>query len=189
MTLIDDHKYIYNSTPPYEIIENKYMSKEELNEIHKVEATLEKFYNSGRFNNFWKFVRDNLFIKDYYQFFLDLYNFLESVNFSYLDYQIIDLFDKFDDFLKNNYNHIYVDIHNKLIIDYYSFFKVKPKTWRSAFLSKEEKQQLYPLFVEKLNGYTIEDLYRYANVLKLDNEYFIIFYKEHRNMLYFLNLE
>ena len=188
MTLIDEHKYTYDPKTPYEIIDNKYISKDELKEIHKVEATLEKFYNSGRFHNFWLYVKNNNFINDYYNFFLDLYNYLERVNFSYFDYQIIDLFNHFDDFLKINYSNIYSDIHNNLVIDYYSFFKVKPKAWRSTSLSKEEKLILYPMFVEKLNGYTVEDLYRYANVLKLDKVFFIIFYKEHNNKSYFITL-
>ena len=188
MTLIDEHKYTYDPKTPYEIIDNKYISKDELKEIHKVEATLEKFYNSGRFHNFWLYVKNNNFINDYYNFFLDLYNYLERVNFSYFDYQIIDLFNHFDDFLKINYSNIYSDIHNNLVIDYYSFFKVKPKAWRSTSLSKEEKLILYPMFVEKLNGYTVEDLYRYANVLKLNKVFFIIFYKEHNNKSYFITL-
>ncbi len=189
MTMIDEHKYIYDSKPPYEIIQNKYISKVELEEIHKVEATLEKFYNSGRFNNFWKYIKENSIINDYYNFFLELYNYLESLNFSYFNYQIIDLFNNFDDFLKVILPNIYIDIHNALVVDYYSFFKVKPKAWRSTSLSKEEKQTLYPLFIEKLNGYSIEDLYRYANVLKLENEYLIVFYKEHHNKLFFINFE
>ena len=34
MTLIDEHEYKYDNEPPYEIIDNKYISKEELEEIH-----------------------------------------------------------------------------------------------------------------------------------------------------------
>ena len=188
MTMIDEHGYIYDSKPPYEIIQNKYIKKEELEEIHKVEATLEKFYNSGRFLNFWQYVKENNIIDNYYKFFLDLYIFLEKLDFSYFDYQIIDLFNNLDDFLKISFPIIYNTLHNALIIDYYSFFKVKPKLWRSTTLTKEEKQEIYPLLVNKIDGYTIEDLYRYATVLKLENEYFIIFYQQHTNKRYFVSL-
>ena len=189
MSMIDEHKYIYDNKPPYEIIENKYISKDDLTEIHKVEEVLEKFYNSNRFNNFWLYVKENNIINDYYNFFLELYNYLGTVNFSYFDYQIIDLFNHLDDFLQKKFTNIYLDIHDKLIIDYYSFFKVKPKPWRSISLSKEEKQEFYPLFTKELNNYSIEDLYRYANVLKLSNMFFIIFYKEHQNKIFFINFE
>ena len=188
MTMINEHGYIYDSKPPYEVIQNKYIKKEELEEIHKVEATLEKFYNSSRFLNFWQYVKENNIIDNYYKFFLDLYIYLEKLDFSYFDYQIIDLFNNLDDFLKISFPIIYNTLHNALIIDYYSFFKVKPKLWRSTTLTKEEKQEIYPLLVNKIDGYTIEDLYRYATVLKLENEYFIIFYQQHTNKRYFVSL-
>jgi radical SAM superfamily enzyme YgiQ (UPF0313 family) len=188
MTMIDEHGYIYDSKPPYEITQNKYISKVELEEIHKVEATLEKFYNSGRFLNFWQYIKENNIINDYYKFFLDLYVYLEKLNFSYFDYQIIDLFNHLDDFLKISFPIIYNTLHNALIIDYYSFFKVKPKLWRSTTLTKEEKQEIYPLLVNKIDGYTIEDLYRYATVLKLENEYLVVFYQQHTNKKYFISL-
>ena len=186
MTMIEEHEYIYESKPPYEIIQNKYISKAELEEIHKVEATLEKFYNSGRFLTFWQYIKENNIIDDYYKFFLDLYIYLEKLNFSYLNYQIIDLFNHLDDFLKISFPIIYNTLHNTLIIDYYSFFKVKPKLWRSTTLTKEEKQEIYPLLVNKIDNYTIEDLYRYATVLKLENKYFVIFYQQHTNTKYFI---
>lgn len=188
MSMINEHGYIYDPNPPYEIIQNKYMSKKELSEIHKVEATLEKFYNSGRFLNFWLYIKQNNIIDNYYKFFLDLYVYLEELNFSYFDYQIIDLFNHLDDFLKISFPIIYNTLHNTLIIDYYSFFKVKPKPWRSITLTREEKQKIYPLLVNKINGYTLEDLYRYANVLKLENKYFVIFYQQHINKRYFISV-
>lgn len=188
MTMIDEHCYVYDQNPPYEIIQNKYISKEELQEIHKVEATLEKFYNSGRFFNLWQYIKQNNIIDNYYQFFLNFYMYLEKLNFSYFNYQIIDLFNHLDDFLKISFPVIYDDLHNALIIDYYSFFKVKPKPWRSIALTKKEKQEIYPLLVNKLNDYTLEDLYRYANVLKVGNKYFVIFYQQHINKKYFISL-
>ena len=100
MTMIEEHEYIYDHNPPYEIIQNKYLSKDELGEIHKVEETLEKFYNSGIFKTFWSYFKNNQVI-DYYQFFLDLYNYLDSQNFSFLKYQIIDLFFSLNNFISN----------------------------------------------------------------------------------------
>lgn len=188
MTMIKEHGYIYDQNPPYEIIQNKYMSKEELSEIHKVEATLEKFYNSGRFNNLWNYIKNNNLITDYYQFFLDFYVYLEELNFSYFDYQIIDLFNCFDDFLRISFLNIYNILHEYLIIDYYTFYKVKPKLWRTTTLSKEERTRIYPIIATKLNDYTIEDLYRYALVLKLKNRYLVVLYQNHHNNFYFIEL-
>lgn len=177
MTMIDEHEYIYDHNPPYEIIQNKYLSKEELSEIHKVEETLEKFYNSGIFKNFWSYFKNNQ-ILDYYQFFLDLYNYLDSQDFSFLKYQIIDLFSSLNIFIKDYFKDIYHILYELLIVDYYTFFKTKPKLWRIKTLTKEEKQTNYPYIVSKISRYTLEDLYRYALVFELNNKLFVFIYQD-----------
>jgi radical SAM superfamily enzyme YgiQ (UPF0313 family) len=177
MTMIDEHEYIYDHNPPYEIIQNKYLSKEELREIHKVEETLEKFYNSGIFKNFWSYFKNNQVI-DYYQFFLDLYNYLDSQNFSFLKYQIIDLFISLNNFIKDYFVDIYNVLYEQLIVDYYTFFKTKPKLWGIKTLTKEEKQTIYPYIINNLTNYTIEDLYRYALVFELNNKIFVFIYQD-----------
>lgn len=177
MTMIDEHEYIYDHNPPYEIIQNKYLSKEELREIHKVEETLEKFYNSGIFKNFWSYFKNNQVI-DYYQFFLDFYNYLDSQNFSFLKYQIIDLFISLNNFIKDYFVDIYNILYEQLIVDYYTFFKTKPKLWGIKTLTKEDKQTIYPYIINNLTNYTIEDLYRYALVFELNNKIFVFIYQD-----------
>lgn len=177
MTMIDEHEYIYDHNPPYEIIQNKYLSKEELREIHKVEETLEKFYNSGIFKNFWSYFKNNQVI-DYYQFFLDFYNYLDSQNFSFLKYQIIDLFISLNNFIKDYFVDIYNVLYEQLIVDYYTFFKTKPKLWGIKTLTKEDKQTIYPYIINNLTNYTIEDLYRYALVFELNNKIFVFIYQD-----------
>lgn len=177
MTMIEEHEYIYDQNPPYEIIQNKYLSKYELQEIHKVEETLEKFYNLGIFKNFWSYFKNNQ-MDDYYKFFLDFYNYLEKVNFSFLKYQVLDLFINFDNFLKEYFKDIYHILYEYLILDYYSFFKTKPKLWGIQTLTKENKQTIYPYIVSKLPNYTLEDLYRYALVFELNNKLFVFFYQD-----------
>lgn len=177
MTMIDEHEYIYDHNPPYEIIQNKYLSKEGLSEIHKVEETLEKFYNSGIFKNFWSYFKNNQ-ILDYYQFFLDLYNYLDSQDFPFLKHQIIDLFISLNNFIKDYFVDIYNVLYEQLIVDYYTFFKTKPKLWGIKTLTKEEKQTSYPYIVSKISRYTLEDLYRYALVFELNNKLFVFIYQD-----------
>lgn len=177
MTMIEEHEYIYDHNPPYEIIQNKYLSKDELREIHKVEETLEKFYNSGIFKTFWSYFKNNQVI-DYYQFFLDLYNYLDSQNFSFLKYQIIDLFISLNNFISNYFKDIYHILYEQLVIDYYTFFKTKPKLWGIKTLTKEEKQTMYPYIINNISGYTVEDLYRYALVFELNNKLFVFIYQD-----------
>ncbi len=186
MNLIDKHEYLYQSIPPYEIISNKYLSSTDLEEIHKVEQTLEKFYNSGRFKSFWLYIKNHNVIDDYYQFFLELFNYLEKQNFSYLTYQIIDLFKHLDNFLEFRFKELYISLHEQLLFDYYSFFKVKPTIWKSAVLSKEEKREVFPYLLEHLPKYTLEDLYRYSIVIKMSKNYLVSIYQRHQNDIYII---
>lgn len=41
----------YRSLPPYEIIENEWVSRDYLNSLHNMEDALERLYNSGRFKH------------------------------------------------------------------------------------------------------------------------------------------
>lgn len=55
---IEEHaeKWSYTATPPYEIIQNEWISKEELQQLHIAEDALERLYNSGRFRESLQYV-------------------------------------------------------------------------------------------------------------------------------------
>ena len=46
-----DHEYIFSDTAPFEVISNKYITKEDLDKIRTVEKAVDKFYNYGYFKN------------------------------------------------------------------------------------------------------------------------------------------
>lgn len=46
----------YTATPPYEIIENEWISKTELQQLHIAEDALERLYNSGRFRGSLQYI-------------------------------------------------------------------------------------------------------------------------------------
>ena len=48
---VEENGLKYSSAPPYEIIDNNYITKEELYKLHLLEDALERFCNSGRFTN------------------------------------------------------------------------------------------------------------------------------------------
>ncbi|MBQ8227723.1 MAG: DUF4080 domain-containing protein [Clostridia bacterium] len=45
----EKHNYIFTPYPPYEILSNKYISYQKIQQLKEVEDALEKIYNSGRF--------------------------------------------------------------------------------------------------------------------------------------------
>lgn len=53
--IIEEYYYKFNSIAPYELIENKWLSKDDLALIERVEHTLNAYYNSGKALSFIQF--------------------------------------------------------------------------------------------------------------------------------------
>lgn len=172
MDYINEHGYIYSPLPPYEIISNKYMSTNDLNEIHCTEEMLEIYYNSNKFKNTFDYLIDNNIVDNFYLFFKDLY-----VNFE--KGQLHSTFLHLDNFLKNKYNTIYNTLHYLLIKDYLSIHKTKPKLWWEYSIDKENRKLLYE-YISSHSNINIEDLYRYSIVYKDNslNKILISIYKD-----------
>lgn len=181
LTVVDEHGYIYSDNPPYEIIENAYMSKQDLAEIHMVENSLEKYYNSNRFINTFHYLFDNHITQDYFSFFKTLALNLPNA-------QLYDLFLHLDKIFKELYPNNYQALHFCLIQDYLKIHKTKPKHWWDESLTKEEKLVLYPQIVKQIPKLSLEDLYRYSIVIKNENNIFVIIYQNYQPHSYFLTL-
>ncbi|MBO5711514.1 MAG: DUF4080 domain-containing protein [Acholeplasmatales bacterium] len=172
MSFIDKYEYIYNDEAPYEIIESNTMSVDDLCEIKSVEKALNYYYNSNRFKRTFKFLFDNNLLNNPYYMFKKL-----SIGID--NKQLYSLFIHLDNFFKENLPYIYKDIHYEIICDYLLNHLVKPKKWWDS-LTKEEKTNIYPLIVSKLENISIHDLYQYSIVIKNDNKCFIIVYKNYK---------
>lgn len=174
MDYIKEHEYIYDPKPPYEIIQNKYMSIDDLNEIHMVEEMLETYYNSAKFKKTFDYLIDNHIVNNFYDFFKELFK-------NYKKGQLFDIFIHIDNFFKNNYNDSYNVLHLLLIEDYLDIHKTKPKIWWNYEITKQERKSLYEEIVSKTN-INIENLYRYSIVYK-DNNFnktYIAIYKNYK---------
>lgn len=166
MDQIDEHKYLYSQNPPYEIIQNKYMSKDDLAEIHKVENALEKYYNSSKFNKTFKYLFDNNIVSNFYNFFLNLNNLIKENN-------LVSLFITLDKYFYITYPAFYNNLHFTLIMDYLDISKTKPKIWWNYNINKNDKNLLNKQIAKKL-PINIEDLYRYS----------IVYYNQDLNKIY-----
>lgn len=169
MDTIDIHEYVYDTFPPYEIIQNKYLSKKELEEIHLVEDLLDCYYNKGKFNKTFSFLINNKTISSPYQFFLNLAN-------QFKKGQLIDLFLHLDSFFKEVYPNSYNKLHFLLCQDYLEAHLTKPKIWWNPTFSKEERKELFEYINQKTN-ISLDDLYRYSVVVK-DESIYVIIYKD-----------
>lgn len=129
----DDYGYVYQNEPPYEMIENKWLSHEEMKKIHMAEDMLEKYWNSGRFVQTMNAVMDH--VDSPFAFFYDLACFYNQNHYKIIGYQLDELYRYLDSYLPEQY-------HDFLIIDYLQQFKVKPKRWYASTLSPQQRKEV-----------------------------------------------
>lgn len=166
----DDYGYIYQQEPPYEMLENHWLSQEDMTKIHMAEDMLEKYWNSGRFVHTMNAVMDN--VSSPFAFFYDLACFYESHQYKKIGYQLDELYHYLDTYLPKQY-------HDYLIMDYLLQFKVKPKKWYISTLSAQQRKETirYLSSQYQLNA---ELLFRYAVIEKLNIGYLVVIYKDYQ---------
>ena len=180
MDQIDEHKYIYSKNPPYEIIENKYMSKEDLKEIHEVENTLEKYYNSNKFKKVFNYLFNKKLVVNFYNFFYQLNQRIDDSN-------LASLFKSIDNFFKDFYNNSYDELHLCLIMDYLDINKTKPKIWWDYDSTKLIRNNLNKIILKHI-PLKVEELYKYSIVYydKNLNKIYIAIYKDFKVKTYLI---
>lgn len=172
---IDIHEYVYSPFPPYEIIQNKYLSKTDLEEIHLVEDMLDIYYNKGKFKKTFSFLIEHTYIQSPYHFFLDL-------SYQFQKGQLSDLCIHLDYFLKTHYQEIYPRLHFLLCQDYLEDHLTRPKIWWEPTFSKEERSELFT-YIHNQIQISLDDLYRYSVVIKNESIY-VILYKDFKPIHY-----
>ena len=162
------HGYIWMDKAPYEVISNSYLSKEDIAEIHIAEDSFEEYYNKGVMRQAINVIIDNE--PSPFEFFHSL---------GKTDYKhkgLEHLFENIDMFVKDK--SYYKEFHKKLIIDYLTYFKVRPKAWWENLLSKQEKNEIYRMLVlDKKIDINLLDLYKYGLLVELDESYIVALYK------------
>ena len=173
---IYDYKYQANS--PYEILENKFISNEELRIIHKVETMLEIYWNRHFMNNTIKLILSNN--SNPFDFFLKLYEYHENNSIIFKKYQLSDLFINIKNFLRD-INLFNQKIDDSLKLDYLSYNKIKPKIYWENLLNKQE---ILREFFSINNTYPIDLLYKYSLVTKYQSGYLIVIYLPDNKIMY-----
>jgi len=167
----DDYGYIYQQQPPYEMIENKWLSKEDVKKIHIAEDMLEKYWNSGRFVRTMNEIMN--YQKSPFDFFYQLGCFYQKQGFKKIGYQLDELFQYLDCYLNQK------EYHELLIQDYLSLFKVKPKKWYTSTLTSQQRKEIIKELSERYR-LDKETLFRYAVVEKIHQGYLVVIYKDYQ---------
>jgi anaerobic magnesium-protoporphyrin IX monomethyl ester cyclase len=134
---IEQHGFVYDPNPPYQIIESNYLSRAELHQIELLENALEIYWNKKRTLHTLKYVTSHYSIFDFLRGLGEFFG--EKRDFH--KYNLVDVFEILADFSAKNHPNDLV-LKELIAIDYYLFHKVKPK---SLFIEEVEKAEKYQL--------------------------------------------
>jgi hypothetical protein len=133
----NEHGFVYDPLPPYQIIESKYLSKEQLAQIVKLEHALEIYWNGKKAINTLKYVTTHYSIFD---FLLNLSAYFGTQK-DYHKYSLNDVFDILTAYANINHPDDLI-LKQMIAIDYYLHFKVKPKNLFLEEFSQTEKTNI-----------------------------------------------
>ena len=143
-------------------------SKEDIEKIHLAEDMLQKYWNSGKMPiTMNKVLRQ---CKSPFYFFLDLGEFYQAQQFKFFGFQLDELFQYINLYLKEQYE-------DELIEDYLRLSKVKPKKWWKTRIDNEKEIKHRLIEKYQLNQ---EDVFRYGIVEKLKEDYILVIYKNYQ---------
>jgi anaerobic magnesium-protoporphyrin IX monomethyl ester cyclase len=154
-----EHGFVFDAMPPYQIIESNYLSKQQLADIVKLEHALEIYWNGKKAINALKYVTSHYSIFD---FLLELGIYFGTQK-DYHKYSLTDVFEIITQFVEKKYRNDLV-LKQLIAVDYYLHFKVKPKQLFLDEIAHTEKFRL--IEQKKLNHHK----YRYV-ILPLNFDY------------------
>lgn len=132
-----EHGFVFNPEPPYQIIKSNYLSEEQLNKITQLENALEIYWNKKRAINTLKYVTKHYSIFD---FLMEL-----GIYFSkrkpFHKYTLNDAYLILSSFVDEYYSHDKF-LKELIAIDYYLHFKVKPKNLIIDEINRIEKNSI-----------------------------------------------
>ena len=180
----EDYGMKYSPYPPYEILKTKDISYDELLILKKVEEMVDKYYNSGKFNNIIKYL-----VKKFetpFEFYLSLGEYFDYKGYFNRNIGNVEYYKVFLDF-----NREILKEDNKVLkeivrFDYLSFNKKRgiPEFLQSP-IDKEEEDKIKDQIREKypLRDYYIEKFYINIDFLikdlgiKLEEDFYLFGYE------------
>ncbi|HCL4438217.1 radical SAM protein [Clostridium botulinum] len=136
---------VYSPYPPYEILSTKDISYEELLILKKVEAVVDKYYNSGKFSNILKYFRSEF--KKPFDFYYSLAMFCN--NKGYFDRNISG----------PQYYKVFIEFNEEVLmkdslflkeIIKYDYLKFNKKQWLPEFLNRDINKKIKRNLKEKI---------------------------------------
>jgi hypothetical protein len=133
----EQHGFVFDPEPPYQLIESKYLSKQELADIVKLEHALEIYWNKKRAEQTLRYVTQHHSIFD---FLLGLGSFFGEKH-EYHKYTLQDVYEVLIEFADKYYPQDEI-LKQFIALDYYLYAKVRPKPLQNFELDKVTLREL-----------------------------------------------
>jgi anaerobic magnesium-protoporphyrin IX monomethyl ester cyclase len=175
----EQHGFIYDPEPPYQIIESNYLSKDELSRIVMLENALEIYWNKGRAQHTLKYVTAQYSIFDFLLGLGELFGTRQDFH----KYTLNQVFDTLADFAAENYPED-DNLRALIAIDYHLFHKIRPKNLYLQEIERSEKSSVIKktgLNHQKFRhiilpiGFDFE-FFKANNLIEASDEFFIVQY-------------
>jgi len=180
----DKYGYVYNHLPPYEIIRNKALTENDVEEIRLVEKMLNIYWNKGFMNKSMRFIADR--VASTFNFYRELAHFYLDNAYDFSRYQLIDVFWRLNEFLLARYPEIQVLCFSELKRDYLEYNTFRPKIWWDH--KNIHKNDLLRLYFKTDHTYSLDTLYKYSIVSTYLDQYMIVLYLPDKKVVRYMSL-
>ncbi len=133
----NEHEFVYDPNPPYQIIESKYLSRLQLQQIEQLEHALEIYWNKKRAIYTLKYVTERY---GSFDFLMGLGIYFGEVK-SYHRFLLEDIYNILFQYTEKHYPEDTV-LKELIAVDYYLQHKVRPKAAYIPEIPKPEKNKL-----------------------------------------------
>lgn len=138
----EQHGYVFDKSPPYQIIKSNYLSAQELEQITWLEEALEIYWNKKRAVHTLKYVAEKVGI---FNFLLGLGSYFKQHK-NFHNHTLYDVYDMLMEFCSTTYPNDNI-LPQLIAVDYYLHHKLKPKTLYLNEVERTEKAG----FIERLS--------------------------------------
>lgn len=153
----EEYDYIFEEKPPYNVVETKWLSKQEMVQIEQCAHAVEKFYNSGRCRRSIDTIIRLGYYSDAFSLFIKVGEKLASLQ---KPYQPHALFTILYEIVEGAPKEVLQGI---LYEEYFSLFKQRPKRFLENTITKEKVKEIQALFMQK-EVLQQEVVHRYAHI-------------------------
>lgn len=173
----DQYHFFFQEQAPYDVISTKWLTKEEMEDIHSCADAVEKFWNHGT----CRFIISKILQLEQqsaFQLFLDLGREYRKLPRPYQPYELFCCFYP----LLKKYSKKEADAI--LLTQYYQNFKQKPHRFTDAWIDLEKKKEILAFALER-NIANQDQLYRYGLVdIAFDDElcYQLVLYNTNQQL-------